>query len=99
MLPEFNKSDIRLLTAEEKNILDESKAFLLPRVSPYEKLDDSLIIAAYNNVDAPYNRFQEIFLELLSEVASDKVTIEQKRLLRIAAYVEAWSEDLENDEE
>jgi hypothetical protein len=90
LLKEFNKSNLRLLTASEKSDIDNTKLFILPHIHPNDELNNDVVIKAFNSLDGPSNEFLLNYNNLLGEVAADSLTNEEKRILRIMAYAESW---------
>ena len=86
--------NVRSLTSSQKQELDQYKHSLFPQFAPTDRVTDENIILASEAFDGPYELYNEIYKGFLSEISAEKVTIQQKRLLRIQAYTEAWKEEL-----
>jgi hypothetical protein len=99
MLEHFGAANVRSLNAEQKGELEQAKAFLLPHVSPFSDLSEKSIVEAYEKQEGPADDFYSAYQEQLRDLATDKVTAEQKKILRVAAYVEAWLGILEEEDQ
>ncbi len=90
MLEMCKASSIRNLTAEQERILDESRIQILSAIEPDYMVDDETMAESLVTKDvAPIRELS------LKNHSSASLTYEEKKMLRIAAYVSYWSEVLE----
>ena len=86
----FGIKDVRAFNAEQKKCLDDTKHELFALVNPFDNKGPILENLDPNNLKGPIQAYKELYEESLREVGAEKLTSEQKRILRINAYVEAW---------
>lgn len=95
MMQHYNIKDSRQLTAEHKSEMENAKIRILPLISPQNELNDESIAKAFENKRGPADLFVEYYNNSLKSCI-DKLTNDQKRLLKIDAYINAWESANEN---
>lgn len=86
----FGIKDVRAFNSEQKKTLDQSKHDLFPLIDPESAKGALLETLDPDNLKGPIQAYREIYDKSISEVGAEKLTSDQKRILRINAYVEAW---------
>lgn len=90
MLDYYGVKDFRLLTTEQKQVIDDAKAYVFPNIEPFTEVTAEIVNAITLESYGPLDEYREYYNKALGSLAADKITLQQKRMLRISAYVEAW---------
>lgn len=97
MLVEYGAKDVRSLTSDQKKQLDQSKVYLFSKIAPFTEVTEDSINIAVADQNEYYEAFNEVYNNLLGEASSEKLTENQKRSLRIDAYIQTWCEVEDNE--
>lgn len=85
----FGIKDVRAFNAEQKKSLDDAKHEIFALIDPSTK-GPILSNLDSDKLKGPIQAYREMYEESIRDVGAEKLTLEQKRILRINAYVEAW---------
>jgi len=89
-LADLNIKDVRELTSEQKKSVEETKNHLFPLAEPFVELTADSLVAAATEVKGPIDSYLNICQESFQEIGATRLNNEEKRIIRINAYVEAW---------
>lgn len=98
-LAEYNVKDVRSLTMDQRTLLDKSRMFLFPRLDPNTDISEDNIYRALELNSDINNEYNEIYNQLIGDASVEKLSEEQKRMLRITAYADLGYYNLGNDNE
>lgn len=86
----FGVANSRFMTSEQESQLDSLRITIFAHILPFSDLSDDNLEMACNAKEGPINNFNYHYDLLLREAGSEKLTNDQKKMLRIQAYVNAW---------
>lgn len=90
-LAEYKAKDFRSLTSEQKKTIENSLHELFPLIDPsIMGLQDAMAAIDIEHPEGPVSEFKSIYTDSLKDIGAEKLNLDQKRILRINAYVEAW---------
>lgn len=93
-LNKFNVDDSRKMTTEQKVQLDKAKNAAFASIEPFTNLKEDNIVDIFSNLDdIAIAEFYNAYNICLSEVGLEKITNEQKIMLKLQSYVDIWSGD------
>lgn len=88
VMAEYGLKDSRQLTTEQKNMLENSIIATFPYIDPdVTEVTQDMISEAFETKDGP---FDEFYMAYHIETDGIKLTHEEKRMIKILAYSEAW---------
>lgn len=82
--------DVRKLTAQQKEELENAKNLLLPVIEPNTILSEDSILQAMRACSGPVKEFNDIYVDLLKSTGNLKLSQADKKILKVQAYLEAW---------
>lgn len=86
----YNVSNIRQLTSAQDDELDKIRATLMIHIEPFSELNNENFAKAAEIKDGPLEEFNQYYQDSLNNIGLEKITNDQKKLLRIKAYANAW---------
>lgn len=86
-LSSYSITDIRKLTSEQKVLLEKAKDAAFASFDPDTNITDDVSFST--DLDL-ISEFYTNYQVALQEVGSDKLTYEQKRMLKIQSYIDLW---------
>lgn len=89
-LATYNVSDVRKLTSEQKNELEKAKMAAMASIAPFSELNDDIFITN-GSKEKEINEYFNIYNDLVANEGSDKLSYDQKRLLKITAYIKLYN--------
>lgn len=88
-LETINIDNCRQLTNDQKNKLDGLKTTLFASINPGTPINDDII---RNNIDKDLViEFNSMFLDMISSIPSERISLSEKNILKVNTYAELWS--------
>lgn len=91
ILSHFEVRDVRSLTGDQKEMLDEVRTNVFAQIEPDTVINDDILdrTLSFDNVDI-IKEFNQIYQNLLLDISSEGLTNKQRELLKIQAYIDLW---------
>jgi hypothetical protein len=89
LVKSYGKSDVRALTVDESQTLENTKLTILTNVQPFENIDEAKIFEITNaspKIDNEYATTLKNFARVFSEENSRQPSLEEMRMLQASAY-------------
>jgi hypothetical protein len=93
----FGVASVRQLNSTQEKDLEEFKDALFGNCRPFISPTEENFASAVENPTGLCGDFQAIYKELLQEAGAEKLTQDQKRILKISAFAELWSSILDEE--
>jgi hypothetical protein len=93
----FGVANIRQLTSAQEKEMEEFKDALFGNFAPFNSPTEENFSKAVEEPTEQYGNFMAIYKELLQEAGAEKLSQNEKRILKIAAYAELWSDLLDEE--
>lgn len=93
MMKEFDITDARQLTNEQKKNIFDAKMVLYASVHPTQELTDEALAACLDSsVPSVFDRFFELFEQYSANSGINKFTNDELKFILVQCYCEAWNE-------
>lgn len=94
----YNISNARQLSSAQEQDLDKIRLCTFAHIAPFTELSEESVLQAMRDQEGPIEEFLEEYNLVLSDLGSESINQEQKKILRTSVYADIWCDGEDNDD-